>query len=478
MTDIAFSSATDLAALVRERKIGCLELADHLIARIERLDGRLNAVVVRDFDRAREAARAMDAAGASGPLGGVPITVKESYDVAGLPTTWGHPDKRGNVAAKEALAVARLKAAGAIVLGKTNVPKSLGDWQSYNEVYGSTNNPWNLGHSPGGSSGGSAASASAGFAGLEMGSDIAGSIRQPAHCCGLFGHKPTWGLIPPYGHSLAGAAAMTDISCIGPLARSAADLAVVLDLCGVPDPAETGLRHVLPTGPTGLRGLRVAVWPESEACPTDPEIVAALGDLAAFLEGEGATVGRGAKPQFDDGEVFTLFAQLLAAALSGRASPAEVAAMRERNAKLDPARTDLWAEMMRADDAGHRDWLGLNEARHRLRRLWGAFFGDWDVLICPVFGMPALAHQQEGGTQDRTLTVVGRTIPYNLQMFWPGVIGVVHLPATAIPLGITKAGLPVGAQIVGPLYGDRITIAVAAMLEQRWRAFVPPPGWE
>ncbi len=478
MDQIAFSSASALAKLVRDREIGCLELTDLYLERIERLDTRLNAVVVRDFERAREAARRLDdAPEAGGPLHGVPITLKESYDVAGLPTTWGYTEKRHNIASRDSLAAERLKAAGAVVLGKTNVPKSLADWQSYNDVYGSTNNPWDLGRSPGGSSGGSAAAMAAGLSGLEMGSDIAGSIRQPAHSCGVYGHKPSWGLMPPRGHSLAGAAAMTDISCIGPLARSAEDLELVLDLVGRPDPMDSHLGLALPPGPTSLRGLRVALWPENEICPTDPEIVDKLDELATFLENEGAVVGRATRPPVDDREGFGLFGQLVVAALSGRASPDEFARVTAKIAALDPSDRSLQAQLTRAANMSHPDWLALNERRHGLRQGFEAFLAEWDVLICPIFGLPALTHQQEGETGDRMLKVGDKTIPYNLQMFWPGVIGVFHLPATAIPLGLTRDGLPVGAQIVGPLYGDRITIATARLLEQSWRGFVAPPGF-
>jgi amidase len=194
MTEPGFLPATKLAALVRRGTVGCLELLDHFIARVERLDPQLNAVVVRDFERARQAARALDRQrkkAATGPLHGVPMTVKESFDLAGLPTTWGYADRRSHVAEADALAVQRLRAAGAVVFGKTNVPVGLADWQSYNPVYGATNNPWDLGRTPGGSSGGAAAAVAAGLSGLEIGSDIGGSVRVPAHYCGLFGHKPT-----------------------------------------------------------------------------------------------------------------------------------------------------------------------------------------------------------------------------------------------------------------------------------------------
>jgi amidase len=200
MISYKFDSASHLAALVRRRQVGCLELLDYFIERVERLDGRLNAVVVRDFDRARERARALDNAAPTGPLHGLPMTVKEAFDVAGLPTTWGLPPFRDNLATADSLTVARLKAAGAVIFGKTNVPRGLADWQSYNDIYGATGNPWDPARSPGGSSGGAAAALASGLTGLEMGSDTGGSIRVPAHFCGVFCHKPTWGLLPLRGH--------------------------------------------------------------------------------------------------------------------------------------------------------------------------------------------------------------------------------------------------------------------------------------
>ena len=292
MAELAFLPAKSLALLVRRGRIGCLELLDHFIERAERLDPQLNAIVVRDFDRARKRAKALDRRrgkdGGFGPLFGVPITVKESYDVAGLPTTWGFEERRDHRASSNSLAVDRLEGAGAVVFGKTNVPVALADWQSYNPVYGATNNPWNVEHTPGGSSGGSAAALAAGITGFEIGSDIGGSIRVPAHYCGVFGHKPTWGLCSPRGHSLSGAAAMTDISVIGPLARSADDLALGLGLLASPDETETALNVSLPApSAPGFAGLRVAVWAEQPGHATDQEIVARLQALAAFIRRQG-----------------------------------------------------------------------------------------------------------------------------------------------------------------------------------------------
>ena len=208
MTDVTFKPAAELAQLIRDRQIGCLELLDHYLERVDRFNPQLNAIIVQDADRARERARQADAALARGevwgPLHGVPMTCKDSFNVAGLPTTFGSPQLKDNVAAEDALAIQRLKAAGAVIFGKTNVPLWLADFQSYNDVYGTTNNPWDPQRGPGGSSGGSAASLASGMTALEIGSDIGGSIRNPAHFCGVFGHKPTWGLLPPRGPRHAG----------------------------------------------------------------------------------------------------------------------------------------------------------------------------------------------------------------------------------------------------------------------------------
>jgi amidase len=478
--DLAFQSATRLAALLRSRELSCGELLDHYIARVERLDTRINAVVVRDFDRARDRARALDAGGdRNAPLFGVPMTVKESFDVAGLPTTRGHIETVMHRAGTSSLAIRRLEAAGAVVFGKTNVPVDLADWQSYNPVYGSTSNPWNVAHTPGGSSGGSAASMAAGFAGLEVGTDIGGSVRVPAHYCGVFGHKGTWALCPTYGDPATSPAAPTDISVLGPIARSAADLAVSLDVLAGPDPAETGLTFNLPPPrTTTLRELRVAVWSQEQGQETDGELVAKLEELAAVLEREGATVSRTARPPFAAVDAYHLYLKLLDAAWSGRLTEQQLADKRAGAARRAPDDMSADAIMVRGVDLTHRTWLGLNEQRAKYRRAWTAFFQEWDVLLCPPIATAALPHMQDGNTWERKMTVNGRTIAYNDMLFWPGLTCGYHLPASIAPLGFTRSGLPLGVQIVGPIYGDRTTIAVAAMLEQAWLRFTAPKGWE
>ncbi len=477
--DPTFLSATQLAELVRSRKIGALELLDHYIRRIEQRDGSINAVVVRDFDRARTRAGALDCqADKSAPLFGVPMTAKESFDVEGLPSTRGHMAAKDKPVRKSSIAIRRLQAAGAVVFGKTNVPVDLADWQSYNPVYGTTSNPWNTDHTPGGSSGGSAAALAAGLTGLEIGTDIGGSIRVPAHYCGVYGHKPTFGLLPNYGDPAASAAAGTDISVLGPMARSASDLAVALDILAGPDPDETAMTMTLPAPRfAGLRDLRVAVWAEQPGQATDTETTAKLLELADALEQQGVTVSRTARPAFDPTQAYHLYLRLLDAGWSGRLSEDALAGKRKRAAALadrDASADDI---MVRMVDVTHRSWLGLNERRFQWRRAWSAFFREWDVLLCPVIATAALTHRQDGEPWTRRMTVDGKEIAYNDMLFWPGLTGGYHLPGTVAPMGLTKAGLPLGVQIAGPIYGDRSTIAAAALLEQAWMKFRPPPEW-
>jgi amidase len=474
--DPTFLPATKLAEMTRRREIGCLELLDHYIARISRLDSPINAVVVKDFDRARDRARALDqATDKSGKLFGVPMTVKESFDVAGLPTTRGHLAAKDHRAKSSSIAIRRLEAAGVVIFGKTNVPVDLADWQSYNPVYGTTSNPWNLGHTPGGSSGGSAAALAAGLTGLEIGSDIGGSIRVPAHYCGVFGHKPTWTLCSNYTDYETSQAAPTDIAVIGPLARSADDLAVAMEVLAGPDPDETGLTYNLPRPRvTDLKALRVAVWPHQPGQATDTETTAAIEAMAIELERQGCTVSRTARPAFDATDAFHIYLQALDAGWSARATEAVLAAKRQRLAGLDPNDKTADAVMARATGMAHRDWLAMNETRMKYRRLWSAFFREWDVLLSPVISTAALPHMHEGQVWERHVPVNGHPVAYNDMLFWPGLTAGFHLPATVAPIGFNKAGLPLGVQITGPIYGDRMTLMAASLFEQAGFVFRPP----
>ena len=299
--DLTYGSIGALLSALYARKISASELLEHTIARIEALDGPINAIIVRDFDRAREAARAADAAlgrGERRPLLGIPVTLKEPFNVAGLPTTWGFPQFRDFQPAEDALVVSRLKAAGAIIIGKTNIPIGLRDFQSYNEIYGATNNPWDLGRSPGGSSGGCGAALAAGFGPLSIGSDIGGSIRVPAHFCGVFGHKPSLGLVPLRGYSLPPARPVPgqgDLAVVGPMARTASDLALSLDVIAGPDETRDGIgyRLALPAPRHDqLKDFRILVIDTHPLMPTGDAVRSAIGRLADRLGKSGARVAR------------------------------------------------------------------------------------------------------------------------------------------------------------------------------------------
>jgi len=483
LLDVPFRSARQLAAAVRSRKIGCLELLDLYLGRVERYDTAINAVVVRDFERARRRARAADRALAKGevwgPLHGVPITVKESYDVAGLPTTWGLPSLREHAAAKNALVVDRLLGAGAVLFGKTNVPLYLADWQAFNAIYGTTNNPWDVSRAPGGSSGGSAAALAAGLTGLEAGSDIGSSIRNPAHFCGVFGHKPTWGIVPRHGQSLPGQVAAVDIDVVGPLARSADDLALALSVMAGPDAIDAAgwQLHLRPARQKRLRDFKVALMLDAPSIAVDAEVQDRLQALADFLGGEKVKIDDRARPAIDAEEAFRVYVRLLRAATSSRQTDAEF----EKNAAvaraLSPDDDSYYARAMRAAVLPHRDWLAANEARHRMRLAWADFFARYDLLLCPVAAVAAFPHDQAGERHERTLLVNGRRTPVTDHLFWAGYTGASLLPSSAAPCGFTPGGLPVGVQIAGPQYGDLACLAFARLLEREYQPFVPPPGY-
>jgi amidase len=477
----AFESATTLLERLRSRKIGSRELLEYFIGRIERYPG-VNAVVVRDFERARaradQADRAFQRGESLGPLHGLPMTIKESFQLTGTPTTFGFPEFRDNVATGNAVVVERLLGAGAVIFGKTNVPPALMDGQSWNEIYGRTVNPWDATRTPGGSSGGAAAALAAGLTGLELGSDIASSIRNPSHYCGVFGHKPTYGLCPQRGHMLLDVLQATDIAVVGPLARSAKDLALELSVIAGPAGAEANAYSLaLPRSPRqSLREFRVAILPDNSFAPVDTTVQQLLAKLGDFLSNEGATVAHGEQPAFDGEKYYRHFMVLLRAAVAAETPDDEFA----RDLELARGASVGTREMARLNAYGatltHRDWLRLTEQRERFREAWRRFFERFDLLLCPVLSTAAFPHSTVP-PQQRMLTVNGGEVPFENQLFWAGLAGLCYLPASVAPVGLTPQGLPVGVQIIGPQFGDLTCLKFAQLLEERYRAFVPPPGF-
>jgi amidase len=483
MLDVPFRSAKQLAAAIRTKKIGCRELLDLYLARVEKYDRALNAVVVRDFERARRRARAADRALAAGqtwgPLHGVPMTIKESYDVAGLPTTWGVPAFRDRIAVTNATVVDRMLGAGVVLFGKTNVPLYLADWQSFNAIYGTTNNPWDVTRSPGGSSGGSATALAAGLTALEAGSDIGSSIRNPAHFCGVFGHKPTWGIVPRRGQALPWQTAPVDIDVVGPLARSADDLALALSVMAGPDDIEAAgwQLRLRPPRQKRLRDFKVALMLDTPENPVDRDVQDRLQALGEFLGRQKVRVDDRARPAIDTVEAFRVYTMLLRAATSDRQSDADFEGNVALARSLAPGDESYYARATRAAVLSHREWLGANEARHRMRLAWAEFFTRYDLLLCPAAGTAAFPHDQRGERHERTLLVNGRRVPVTDHLFWAGYSGVSLLPSTVAPCGLTPGGLPVGVQIIAPQYGDLTSLAFARLLEREFQPFVPPPGY-
>jgi amidase len=483
----SFKTATELSAALAAKKVSAVELAQDAIARIERHDSKINAVCVRDFARGLDAARAADAArarGESGLLLGIPMTIKESLNIAGLPTTWGFPAHKDYKPSEDALSVSRVKHAGGVILGKTNVPVALGDWQSYNEIYGTTNNPYDLSGTPGGSSGGSAAALAAGYGALSIGSDIGGSLRVPAFHCGVYAHKPTFALAPPRGNvppSLPALPFDWDLSVIGPMARSAADLSLLLDVIAGPDPLEAGIAYKLDLPPPRhgeLKNFRVLLLDTDAVMPTNAVVRAAIHKLAANLSKAGVTVTRTSPLLPDFAASSRLYMRLLMSFLSASFLPEAYAHVQASAAALAPDDMSLRAERLRGIALSHRDWVIADGGRARLRAQWRELFKTFDAVICPVMPTPAYPQDHSPEQETRRIDIDGKAYPYPDQLAWAGIATLPGLPATAIPLGLSPEGLPVGVQIVGPWLEDRTPLKLAKLIEREFGGFVPPPMFD
>jgi len=483
----SFKTAVELSAALKAKQVSAVELAQDAIGRIERHDGKINAICARDFERGLEAARAADAALARGetkPLLGLPLTVKESYNIAGLPTTWGFPPQKDFKPADDALSITRVKDAGGVILGKTNVPVGLGDWQSYNDIYGTTNNPFDLGRTPGGSSGGSSAALAAGYGPLSLGSDIGGSLRVPAFHCGVYAHKPTFNLAPARGHTPPPFPAIPldrDMAVIGPMARSAADLSLLLDVMAGPDPLDAGVAYKLALPPprhSDLKSFRVLAVEGHPILPSDKDIRRAIETLAGNLANAGAKVTRESPLLPDVAESSRLYMRMLLSFLGAFFLPEAIAGARVVAAQLSPDDKSLGAERLRGMTQSHRDWVLDEGARGRLRAQWRELFKSFDAVICPIMPTPAYPHDHSAEQEKRRVVIDGKDYVYPDQLAWPGVATLPGLPATAIPLGLSADGLPVGAQIVGPWLEDRTPLKLAELIEREFGGFVPPPMFD
>ena len=478
-----FAPAHKLAAAIRQKKIGSLELLNAYLQRVERFNPALNAIVVLDIDRAKKQARIADRmtlrGESSGPLHGLPMTIKESFDISGLPSTWGRVDMKQYLPEADADAVKRYRAAGAVIFGKTNVPTMLADWQTFNPVYGTTHNPWDLSLVPGGSSGGSAAALAAGLTALETGSDIGASIRDPSHYCGVYGHKPTYGLCSIEGHALPAFLSPDDIAVAGPLARSARDLEIALGIMAGGDDVHARGWRVQLKKPVKKqwKDFKVAVLKTATTAPVDMAVQQRIQAVADFLSKAGAKVSDSARPDFDLHDAHKTFILLLRAATARNLSSTQFRSMQQRVVVLDPKRDDYEAWMLRGCALSHYEWLLLHEQRYRMQLQWEMFFKDYDFLICPTATTTAFAHNQQGERWERMIDVNGQPQPTTTQLFWAGYSGMAYLPSTVAPAGLTEAGLPCGVQIIGPQYADLWCIDMAKRLEKEFAAFQAPPGY-
>jgi amidase len=490
MNEFVFQSATELTRAIQDRRISSVELLELYIQRFQRLNPVINAIVATDFENARGRARMADEALAKGenwgPLHGLPMTIKDSFEVIGMPCTSGAPEFKNNMPGRNAHVVQNLLDAGAVVFGKTNLPVYAMDFQSYNDVYGQTNNPWDVSKIPGGSSGGAAAALAAGLTGLEIGSDIGGSIRNPAHFCGVYGLKPSFDIIPMRGHIppppgiFKGDYSLTaDIAVAGPLARSTNDLDLVLDLIVAPPKHMKRAWNIkLPQArKRDLKDYKIGLCLNDPVFPVDTQVADVIQNVIDTLAKMGVKIEE-KKPDIDFARSHEIYTQLLSG-VSGAGLPQEIfdQALDEASNLLESDK-GYRAQWLRGVTLSQRNWSKLNYQRMKLRQKWANFFREFDIFLCPVAPVTAFPHDHSPFF-DRKLTLNDESRAYaDTLLAWAGLTCVAYLPATSAPIGLAKNGLPVGVQIVSAYLEDRTSIHFARLLEESIGGFVAPPGYE
>lgn len=486
MSDWAEWSATRLAAAIREKQVSSTELLEYFVDRYERLNPKINAIVTTNLEAARARAKQADEALSNGelwgPLHGLPMTLKDNFQVEGMPMANGAPQLKDFMPPENQDVAQLLIDAGAIVFGKTNLPLFGMDTQSFNEVYGQTNNPWDLSTTPGGSSGGTAAALAAGLTGLDIGNDIGGSIRIPAHFCGIYGHKPSFGIVSTGGgiNALTGVDNLyrspIDLVVHGPLARSAEDLKLAMDvLVSVPLHQRRAIHIELPEArESSLKDFRVGVWFSDNTYPVDSESSAVFDGFLSRLE-KGGIKSFMDKPDIDLEASHDLRNLFEMTGLS-HVQPPDVLEQYEKLQKSDDEKERALGEGF---FMSHRDWLLLEIERTQLRKKWDDYFRDVDVLICPVARIPAHPHDHTP-IFERSYDFDGETEPYWQVMGpWNSMALTAYLPATVAPIGRTSSGLPVGVQIIGPYLEDMTPIQFAIELEREMLgSYELPPGFE
>ncbi len=456
--DIALASAVEQRRLLATGELSAVELLDAVVAQHDQHNSQLNAVVFTQLDQAYAAARAADASQVAGePTGalhGLPMTIKDSIDVAGMPSTWGDPVHAEYRPSEDADVVKQLKASGAVIYGKTNVPKHLGDWQTYNAIYGRTNNPWDTSLRAGGSSGGSAAAVAVGMASLEVGSDIGGSIRWPANYNGLAGLKTSFGLVSQHGHSFPGHEGTVDHNVLGPIARTVADLSLALPVMW-----QSHMRPLV-TSKTTLRDFTVGVLLNNPLGDQDAAVTNVLESAVSLLADHGVTVVD--PPELDfviRGHEVGL--ELGRAAASGPDDPPDQAALQ----RFLGGGRDYAALMAYGSCITYRQWIDLNNERERCRLKWRDYFADVDLLVTPITPTTAQPHDTDRPFSERTVLVNGQERSILEQWFWAGLANPTYLPGLALPAGLAADGLPVGMQVLGPFMGDLLALRFGELAE-------------
>ncbi|RUM20454.1 amidase [Rhizobium vallis] len=483
-----FQTATEMLGQMRSGQISAVELLDLHLDQVCAVNSEINAIVAFDEDRARHQARLADEARCrgedTGSLHGLPMTIKDVFSVVGMPVTGGLPHLSGYMPESDSEVVTALREAGAVIFGKSNVPEGAGDHQSYNAIYGSTNNPWDLARTPGGSSGGAAAALAAGMTPLEIGSDVGGSIRCPAHFCGVYGHKSSYGVVPVQGHVPPGPNSLrkAEMLVAGPMARDPHDLELLFNVISRPKDSSRDANHwPLPeTRHQRLEDFRVAVWLDEKSYPVDTRYGDTIEGLVEDLKRLGANV-RAARPDIDPSAsqstyFKTLFGEFCASAPQ-KIYDASIAAREAVGGDHGPYGEWIAAATTQA----LRTWQGHLEHREQMRRKWAAYFREFDVLICPVMSTVAFPHDHHGADHveqlARTIEISGEKRPYLDNLLWPGVVTVANLPSTVVPTRRFVDGLPAGAQIVGDFLEDRTTLRFAQLLHDRLGGYEMPPRW-
>lgn len=478
--------AHELTKKIADGAVSSREATQYFIDRITTHNSTINAIIDTRFDDALKDADAADAAretgNIKGPLHGLPMTVKDLFEVEGMTCDAGFPEFKGHVSTQDSVVAARLKAAGAIIIGKSNAPLAGGDIQTYNAVHGTTNNPHNLEHTPGGSSGGSSAALSAGMTPLEYGSDIGGSIRAPAHFTGLFGHKPTFNIVPMRGHVPPPHGLRwepSELTVAGPLAHTPADLELALDLTlGLDDGPMRQAMQITLQGPrhASPQGLRVGLWPTDPACEVETTFSEAIEQAGKALEDEGAALTT-IKPDFDMTTHFETY-MLRLSSIIGSDLPTEVIDnLKEVVAAAAPDDTSMPTIQARGITLSHGDWLRLSLRKAKYEMAWRAVFEQVDVVLCPVTPSTAMKHDHNPDFHARRIEVNGADRSYFDNFFWAGVATLCGLPSTVVPLGKHANGLPFGMQVIGSAYEDKTPLAVARMLENIGYKWIEPQGY-